>query len=92
MKHQLISATKAMRTFSEILNCVHYQRKTFDIERGKKIIASIVPTANSHTLKVKELNEFFANAPKLSGKDAKDFLDDVSKARKQTKLAKNKWD
>ena len=40
-----ISATKAVRSFSELMNRVHYRGEAFVVERGGKPICEIVPAA-----------------------------------------------
>ena len=45
MRDKTISATEAARSFSEVLNQVQYREASFSIERGKKVIARLVPAA-----------------------------------------------
>jgi antitoxin (DNA-binding transcriptional repressor) of toxin-antitoxin stability system len=53
-----ISATKAARSFSELMNRVRYSNESFIVERGGKPICEILP----------------ARPPKFSGADLVDLL------------------
>ena len=55
-----ITATEAIRSFSDIINKVYYQHQTFDIKKGKSIVARIVPYNYSSKIEVKDLVSFFA--------------------------------
>lgn len=91
MKHT-ISATEASRQFSHILNMVHYQGESYDIKRGKEVIAQIVPVATQKvTMKVSDLNHFFKNIPSL-GEDADSFEQDILKTRAEQKNIFQEWD
>ena len=52
-----ITATKAIRSFSDIINKVYYQHQTFDIKKGKSIVARIVPYNYSSKIEVKDLGK-----------------------------------
>jgi hypothetical protein len=88
-----ISALQASRSLLEILNQVLYQGKTFEIKRGKDIIAKITPpTRKAHVLNVSELNDLFKNKlPSLEKKDIDAFKHDVKQIRENSQ-EKNPWD
>jgi antitoxin (DNA-binding transcriptional repressor) of toxin-antitoxin stability system len=86
-----ISVTQAVRQFSSLLNRVFYQGAVIELERGNKVIARISPVAPGASLKVKDLNEFFAGLPAL-GKEAALFAKDLASIRKQVPREQNKWD
>jgi len=76
-----ISATEAVRKFSEILSQVHYQGDSFTVVRRGKSVASISPVAQP--LKGKNLGELkslLAAVPKL-GAEAEAFESDIRAAR-----------
>lgn len=57
MPSHIITATEASRSLSNILNKVHYQGESYEIKRGKEVIAKIVPAIpKKHSMKVSELN------------------------------------
>ncbi len=89
--HNIITATKATRTFSNLLNQVCYQGKTFDIKRGKEIIATLTPATPTNSTKIKSLNAIFKNLPALDEKDFADFNKILKESRK-LKQDENPWD
>lgn len=91
MSATIISATEANRSFSDVLNKVYYQGKTFEIKRGGEIIARVTPS-NKAACTTKNLKTLFANLPNLDAEDNKSFENDLKTIRKNSKLGKNKWD
>jgi antitoxin (DNA-binding transcriptional repressor) of toxin-antitoxin stability system len=80
MKKQ-ISATEAVRKFSEILSHVQYKGDTYTVVRGGKSVASISPVVLA--LKGRNLGELkalLAVLPKL-GAEAEVFESDIRAAR-----------
>lgn len=71
MREKTISATEAARSFSEVLNQVQYREASFSIERGKKIVARLVPAALPAGLSLAELNRLFADLPGLTPAEAR---------------------
>lgn len=82
-----ISATEAVRSFSELMNRVHYRGESFVVERGGKPICEILP----------------AGPPKFRGMDLVNLLRSLPKpdeeyfeileglVTKQTRVAESKW-
>jgi antitoxin (DNA-binding transcriptional repressor) of toxin-antitoxin stability system len=59
-----ISATEAVRKFSEILSYVHYKEDSYTVVRGGKSVASISPVTQSLKSKnLGELKSFLAAIP-----------------------------
>jgi prevent-host-death family protein len=72
-----ISATEAVRRFSDILNAVRYRHDSFTILRGGKPVAEIVPSESHVTGKpLRELSEIFKKLPGLNG-DNEAFAHDI---------------
>jgi len=89
-----MSATEAVRRFSEILNSVKYRGDSFTIVRGGKAVASISPVESQPRRKLLgELRESIKSLPHL-GDEAERFRKDLKKIRKhQPTLPKEtKWD
>lgn len=87
MSIHIITATEASRSFSNILNKVHYQGESYEIKRGKEVIARIVPAAPKKTeLKVSELNTIYNRLPPLDEKDEAAFIKDIEQIRAQMKI------
>lgn len=95
MTNVIISATEASRTFSDVLNKVYYQNTTFEIKRGKDVVATLTPhkkTINKPTLAAKDLKNFLANLPALNAADSVAFEKDIHQLRAQNQLGKTVWD
>ncbi|MBA4419418.1 MAG: antitoxin [Syntrophus sp. (in: bacteria)] len=75
-----ISATEAVRRFSELLNSVRYRHDSFTIIRGGKPAAIITPVESSIAGKsLKELNDIIKKLPNLLD-DNETFARDVREA------------
>lgn len=77
-----VSATEAVRKFSEILNSIKYRGESYTIIRGGKPVASICPVEVS--IKERYLGEFkelMKNLPRL-GPEAEKFEKDVKEILK----------
>jgi len=86
-----ISVTAAARNLSELLNRVAYQGASFELVRGGKRIARLVPAGPAKQIKVSELNRLFAGFPGL-GDDADAFARDIEELRRKLPLEKDPWD
>lgn len=72
-----ITATDAVRNFSEILNAVTYRGVSYIVLRGKKPVAEIHPAeARKDERLLSELAEIWKSVPKL-GKDSASFDRDL---------------
>jgi antitoxin (DNA-binding transcriptional repressor) of toxin-antitoxin stability system len=76
-----VSATEAVRKFSEILSHVHYRGDFYTVIRGGKSVASISPVAQPGKARnLGELKSLLAGIPKL-GAEAAAFESDIKAAR-----------
>jgi antitoxin (DNA-binding transcriptional repressor) of toxin-antitoxin stability system len=92
MSSHIISATEAGRSLSSILNKVHYRGESYEIKRGKEIIAKIIPVEHKRSgFKIEQLNEFFKNLPALEEAELACFEKDLQKIRRQVKPEKDPW-
>ncbi|MBM3285306.1 MAG: hypothetical protein FJY81_05485 [Candidatus Aminicenantes bacterium] len=83
---KIISATEAVRKFSEILSHVHYRGDSYTVVRGGKSVALISAVARPlRTERLGELRNLLAVIPKL-GPEAEAFRSDISAARKKQPL------
>jgi antitoxin (DNA-binding transcriptional repressor) of toxin-antitoxin stability system len=79
---QTISATNAVRTFSEILNDIKYRGTIYTIVRSGKPVAEISPADSSAKMvTLSELPGMLDHMPRL-GDDVEDFAEDVREIRK----------
>jgi prevent-host-death family protein len=60
-----VNVTQAARQLSDLLNRVAYQGASFELTRGGRRIARLVPAGPPERVKVSELNAIFARLPKL---------------------------
>lgn len=87
-----VTATEAARRFSDLLNRVRYQGASFEIARGKEIVARIVPAAPPRAVKLAELDALMANLPSLAPEDVTQFEKDVDRVRREIPFPEAKWD
>ncbi len=88
-----ITATEAVRKFSEILNSIKYTGNDYTIVRGGKPVATIRPAeTHAKALTLGDLAALVKSLPAL-GEDVERFKKDVKEARKhQPSLPeKDKW-
>ncbi len=78
-----ITATEAVRKFSEILNSIKYTGNDYTIVRGGKPVASIRPAeTHARQLTLGDLVELVKTLPSL-GDEADRFRKDIEDARKR---------
>ena len=90
---QTISATQAVRSFSELLNEIRYKGTTYTIERSGKPVAELSPVSSSTKRRtLSELPSILISLPKL-GSDASTFAEDIEDIKKLQPLAPegDKW-
>jgi hypothetical protein len=88
----IISATEANRSFSDLINKVYYQHQTFNIKKGRAIVARIIPYQYSSKIEAKDLNTFFANSPRIEATDSEAFMSELKEIRSQAEARDIKWD
>ncbi len=87
-----INATEAARNFSDVLNQVKYQDTSFEIMRGRDVIARIVPIGPVRGLRVSELNALFAKLPRLAEDDVDVFERDIEESVMRLAGKEHEWD
>lgn len=78
------------RRLSDLLNRVAYQGASFELTRGGRRIARLVPAGPAKTVKVSELNDIFARLPKLDD-DADAFERDIADAQAALVPDRDPW-
>ena len=91
MRERTISATKAARGFSEVLNEVQFRDVSFSIERGRKIVARLVPPTLPEGLPLTELNELVAGLRPLEPADARRWRAEIRAQRRARPPQSRKW-
>ncbi len=89
-----INATEAARNFSDVLNQVKYQETTFDVVRGRDVVARIVSAGSTpgRTLKVSELDHLFAMLPRLDEEEITAFERDIEESIASLGHEESEWD
>src|SRR3990170_5440126 len=91
MRDKTISATEAARSFSEVLNQVQYRDTSFSIERGRKVVARLVPPALPAGLPLADLNHLFAGLSHLGTTEASQWRAEVRSMRRARRPQVRKW-
>jgi antitoxin (DNA-binding transcriptional repressor) of toxin-antitoxin stability system len=89
MRTQRISAAKAARSFSEILNRVKYRGESFIVERNREPICRIEPVRRRKTLTTDSFAEFWKSLPRPDDK----FADDLEEIHNMFReLPRSAWE
>ncbi|HVR71780.1 MAG TPA: hypothetical protein VMT87_13135 [Vicinamibacteria bacterium] len=84
-----VSATEAVRTFSDLLNRIRYRGEEFVVERAGEPVCRMTPAAPARRLTLGELASLLRNVP---GADA-GYASAVRRAaRNQGKLPRSPWE
>jgi len=89
MTAKRISAGKAARSFSEILNRVKYRGESFVVERNREPICRIEPVATAKKVTAGEFAEFWKSLPRPDDKFADD-LEEIHNIYRE--LPRSAWD
>lgn len=93
MSTKTINATEAARNFSDVLNQVRYRETSFEVVRGRDVIARIVPAGRStHGLPIRDLEALFAKLPRLNEDDIEAFERDIESTAAQAAYSEQAWD
>ncbi len=83
-----VSATEAVRRFSDLLNRIRYRGEEFVVERGGEPVCRMTPAMAPRRLTLGELASFLRDVP---SPDAK-YASDVRRAvRSQRRLPRSPW-
>ncbi|NEX15203.1 MAG: hypothetical protein C1943_00860 [Halochromatium sp.] len=85
-----VNATQAARQLSDLLNRVSSQGVSFELTRGGRRIARLVPAPSPKALKVSELNDLFARLPRL-GDETEAFEREIADAQSALVLDRDPW-
>ena len=76
-----ITVTEFSRSLSDFLSQVQYQGQSLEIQRGKRVIARVLPAAASAGFPVDRLDELLAQGPQLSTAERAAMAGDLSAQR-----------
>ena len=86
-----INVTEAVRRFSDLVNRVFYQGETFELERGKRVVARLGPAKPTSSVQASDLASIFQKLPRLD-EDAEAFARDVESACSLARPERDAWD
>lgn len=86
-----ITVTEMARNLSDVLSRVAYHGARFELARGRKVIARLLPAEATSAVRVGDLAEVFAKAPAL-GDEAAAFERDLAGVRRRTPPPRNRWE
>jgi antitoxin (DNA-binding transcriptional repressor) of toxin-antitoxin stability system len=87
-----ISVTNAACNFSDLINHVRYQGASFEIERGNEVIARIIPAAPASVLSLSDLDDQWAQLPRLDLEDAALFEATLQDMRQNATVSDLLWE
>ncbi len=79
----VIGATDFARGLSDYLNQVQYRGQVLDIERGKRVIARVIPPEATEGFPIEQLGEFFTKGAVLSAAERRSFAKDLQGLRSE---------
>jgi antitoxin (DNA-binding transcriptional repressor) of toxin-antitoxin stability system len=83
-----VSATEAVRTFSDLLNRIRYRGEEFVVERAGEPVCRMTPAAPTKTLSLRDLACLLREIPKPDA----DYASDVRRAaRSQGRPPRSPW-
>jgi antitoxin (DNA-binding transcriptional repressor) of toxin-antitoxin stability system len=88
---QRINVTEAERNFADLVNQVYTEGISIELVRGDKVVARLSAAAPHSSLKIRDLNTFLQNLPKL-GDDAEVFSQDIGAISRIFPAESNSWD
>ena len=91
MKHETITATKASRNFSDLINKTLYMKQTTTLIRGGQPVAKVIPVTKE-SVTGEELAKLWEGEPRISVENGEDWLNFTNEIRSELKLPDSKWD
>lgn len=83
-----MSATKAVRTFSDLLNRIRYRGEEFVVERAGEPVCRMTPAAPTKRLTLRDLASLLQEIPEPDA----GYASDVRRAaRSQRRLPRSPW-
>lgn len=86
-----LTVTEFSRGLSNFLNQVQYQGQTLDIQRGKKLVARVLPAGTTDGFPIGKLDEMLAKGPQLSAAERQTMANDVAAVRANLASRSDPW-
>ena len=86
-----LTVTEFSRGLSDFLSQVQYQGQSLDIQRGKKVVARVLPAMASNGFPIDQLDDVLANGPQLKASERLAMAEDVRSMRSRLKNKSDPW-
>lgn len=86
-----LTVTEFSRGLSDFLSQVQYQGQSLDIQRGKRVVARVLPAVASNGFPIDQLDDLLANGPQLKGSERLAMAADVRAVRTGLKSKSDPW-
>ena len=86
-----LSVTEFSRGLSNFLSQVQYQGQSLDIQRGKRVVARVLPAVASSGFPIDQLDEVLARGPQLKMAERQAMADDVRVVRSRLLARGDPW-
>lgn len=86
-----INVTRAARNLSQLLDRIAGQGASFELTRGGRRIACLVPPSPPTEMKVADLNALFARLPRLDPDDIDTFVRDIGESEGAVAPDRDPW-
>jgi len=87
-----LTVTEFSRGLSNFLNQVQYQGQTLNIQRGKKLVARVLPAGALDGFPIDQLDALLAKGPQLSTADRQAMAADLVALRSSLTPEADPWD
>ncbi len=86
-----LTVTEFSRGLSDFLSQVQYQGQSLDIQRGKKVVARVLPAMASSGFPIDQLDSALAKGPQLKASERLAMAEDVRSVRSRLKTKSDPW-
>lgn len=86
-----LTVTEFSRGLSDFLSQVQYQGQSLDIQRGKRVVARVLPAVASSGFPIDQLDDVLAKGPQLKASERLNMAEDVRHVRDNLKNKSDPW-
>lgn len=86
-----LTVTEFSRGLSNFLSQVQYQGQSLDIQRGKRVVARVLPAMASRGFPIDQLDEALAKGPQLKTSERLAMAEAVRAVRASLKAKADPW-
>ena len=86
-----LTVTEFSRGLSDFLSQVQYQGQSLEIQRGKRVVARVLPAVASTGFPLDRLDELLAKGPQLTAAERTAMVADVNSQRSRLIARDDAW-